>query len=92
MAHSIPTPTVRTLFQSILRRGHELLWCEVIARGDRDYEVHVVPQSNMSHAIVEPFRRVSDAVCRHTEVSWLLRESGWEPVVNFETPRLQPAA
>jgi hypothetical protein len=92
MAYSSSTPQVRTLLQSVLHFGNQLLWCEVVSRGQSDYEVHVVPQSDMSRAVVEPCRRITDAIRRHAEVSWLLRESGWEPVVNSDTERFRPTA
>jgi hypothetical protein len=68
------------LLQSVLHLGDQLLWCEVITRGRHKYDVHIVPQWNTAIAVVEPYDRVATAVRRHAEVSWLLRESGWEPV------------
>lgn len=46
----------------------------------------------MSQALVEPCERISDAIRRHAEWSWLLRESGWEPVPNSDTEHFQPTA
>ena len=80
-------PLIRTLVQSVLRFGDHLLWCEVVVRDRHDYEVHVVPQWDMSMAIVEPFGRALDALQRHAELSWLLRQSGWDPALVDDSTR-----
>jgi len=80
MTDSSSISAVKTLLHAVLRRGHELISCEVTTRGRRHYEVHVVPVSDMSTAVVESFDKVAKAVRRHAELSWLLRESGWEPM------------
>lgn len=74
--------SIRTVLQSVLRIDDRILWCEVVARGRHDYEVHVVPQWNMSLAVVEHFWRGRDAIRRHAELSWLLRGDGWRPVAS----------
>lgn len=92
MAYSASTPNVRTVLQSILHSGNQVLWCEVVSRGHHDYEMHVIPQSNMAQAVVESFERISDAVRRHAEVSWVLRESGWRQVIAHDASDVHPTA
>jgi len=83
-------PSTRTMIQSVLHFGDHILWCEVVARGRREYEVHVVPQWDMSKAVVEPFRSSMKARRRHAELCWLLGESGWRPAP--KSPRHSVAA
>jgi hypothetical protein len=69
------------------------LWCEVVSRGPRDHELHVVPQWNMSKAVVEPFSSITGAARRYAEFSWLLHQSGWETVLEdrLHGPRVNAA-
>jgi hypothetical protein len=84
-------PSTRTMIQSILHLGHHILWCEVVARGRREYEVHVVPQWDMSKAVVELFNSSTKARRRHAELCWLLAESGWDPAPTNPRPSIVAA-
>jgi len=92
MTHPSTTPTIRTLVQSVLKLGDQLLWCEVVSRGRGEYDVHIVPHWDMSIASVERFDRMTDAVRRYTELSSFLRQSGWESVCGQDSTAAQVSA
>jgi hypothetical protein len=83
---------IRVLLQSILRQGTHILWCEVASRSRTQYELYVVPEWDMPAAVVEKFDNLADAVRRHAQLSWLLRESGWTRIpVGIEAPQTHAA-
>jgi hypothetical protein len=72
--YSEPIPMLRWIF----RRGTEVLTCQL--EGDTttaNYELWVVPHSNVASAVVETYDAAAHALRRHAEVAARLRESGW---------------
>ena len=69
-------PLIRWVFY---RDGHALT-CEVDARGERSFEVSMVPHWNGSAATVERFAGVVAAMERHASIARALRGQGWRVV------------
>jgi hypothetical protein len=58
-------------------RGNEALLCSVVLRKDHAFEVQVTPFAEHAASVNERFHRSSDALRRHAEIAWFLRETGW---------------
>jgi hypothetical protein len=65
------------LLRWILRRGNDALTCGVDARGDRSFDVCVVPHWDISASVIERFPAPTSALRRHAEIAARLRQSGW---------------
>jgi hypothetical protein len=70
------TPLLRWLFV----RGSQTVTCEILVGGRRVHDVCVVPHNDVSASVVERYTRPADALRRHAEIAWLLRETGWAVV------------
>jgi hypothetical protein len=60
----------------VFRRDFDAITCQVDVSAS-GCEVRVIPQWDLSLAVVERFDRAGDALRRHAEVSSTLREIGW---------------
>jgi hypothetical protein len=77
------TPDAHTNQQSapilrwIFHRGASAITCELDARGNRSYDVCIVPHWDVLSSVVEHFEAPSVALLRHAEIARRLRASGW---------------
>jgi hypothetical protein len=76
----------------MLERHTDAITCELDARGNRSYEVCVVPHSNPSSAVIERFGAPLPAVLRHAEITKRLRENGWMVIDRVAAKSIQSAA
>lgn len=61
----------------LFMRGNRALSCDVHVSGRQRYEVHVTPLWDGEPPVCKFFDRPMDAVRRHAEIAFFLRESGW---------------
>jgi hypothetical protein len=85
-AHSAP------LLHWILRRDTDAITCQLDARGNRAYELCVVPHWDPSAAVIECFDTPTPALLRHAEVASRLRESGWMVIDHVAAESVHAAA
>ena len=94
MATSLQTASksqATQILRSVLHRDDRTLSCDVIARGCRSYDVCVVPHWDVSPSVIETFKAASKAVRRHTELSWLFQQAGWERLPSRDLERATQA-
>ena len=70
------------MLRATLNRGNQLLSCDVIPQGNRRFAVIVVPHWDASESFVEGYETGVQAVTRHAELCWSLRQDGWRPVLS----------
>jgi len=58
-------------------RGHEAVTCEVRVPGTGSSDVCVVPHSDVSSSVVEPFAQSGAALRRHAEITWYFKQAGF---------------
>jgi hypothetical protein len=75
----LPTTTAssRPVLLWVLRRDFDVITCGVDVNASGRCEVRTVPHSDPTLAVVEPFDNAGDALQRHAEVAYRLREVGW---------------
>jgi hypothetical protein len=66
--------------------------CQLDARGNRSYELCVVPHWDPSSAVIERFDTPTLALLRHAEVSCRLRENGWMVIDHVDADSVHAAA
>lgn len=71
------SPDSELLLRWIFERDARALTCELDIRGDRGYDVSVVPHWDVSSSLIERFDAPGGAWLRHAEIARRLRESGW---------------
>ena len=58
-------------------RGQEVVTCEVRKIGTGSYDICVVPHSDLSSSVVEPFAHPVEALRRHAEIARYFKQSGF---------------
>jgi hypothetical protein len=76
----------------ILQRGTKAITCQLDARGDRSYELCVVPHWDPSSAVIERYDAPTPALLRHAEVAQCLREHGWTVIDRVAADSMHAAA
>jgi hypothetical protein len=76
----------------ILQRDTSAITCQLDARGNRSYEVCVVPHWDPSSAVIERYDAPTPALLRHAEVARRLRENGWMVIDHVATDSMHAAA
>jgi len=76
----------------ILQNETNAITCQLDARGDRSYEVCVVPHWDPSSAVIECFEAPTPAFLRHAEIAKNLREIGWQVIDRVRTGGVHAAA
>jgi hypothetical protein len=61
----------------VLRRDSDVITCGVDVDATGRCQVRTVPHRNPSQAVIEPFASAGEALQRHAEVAYRLRETGW---------------
>jgi hypothetical protein len=61
----------------VLRRDTDAITCQLDARGNRSYELCILPHWDPTSAVIERFEAPTPALLRHAEVATLLRDDGW---------------
>jgi hypothetical protein len=72
---------ILAMLRAILNRGNQLLTCNVIPLDRHGFGVQVVPLWDQSSSVIEQYASAAAAVRRHAELSWRLRQIGWERVL-----------
>jgi len=75
-----------------LRRDTAVITCRVDARGDRSYEVCVLPHGQPSFAVIESYDALAPALVRHAELAASLREDGWMVIDHVAVDGMRAAA
>ena len=76
----------------ILEEDATAITCQLDARGNRCYEVCVLPHWDPSSAIIERFDTPAPALLRQADVSRRLRANGWIVIDHVSTDHVQPVA
>jgi hypothetical protein len=76
----------------ILQRDTNAITCQLDARGNRSYEVCVVPHWDPSSAVIERYDAPTPALLRHAEVARRLRENGWMVIDHVAADSMHAAA
>ena len=72
----------------VLRRDFDVITCGVDVNASGRCEVRTVPHRDPSLAVIEPFESAGEALQRHAEVAYRLRETGWVVAERVPTPAL----
>jgi hypothetical protein len=75
-----------------LQRDSMTITCRLDARGDRAFEVCVVPHWDPSSAIIEYFDAPSAALLWHANATRRLRDNGWTVIDHVDTQNHRTAA
>jgi hypothetical protein len=75
-----PVTPGQSMLDWLFTRGNHAMACGVHARGRQRYEVHVTALWDGDAPVCEVFDRPMDAVRRHAEIAFYLRQSGWQLV------------
>jgi hypothetical protein len=78
------TAHTATMLHSVFQRGAATLICDLAVSGRRCFDVQVVMGDDSSSGILETFHEGPKAIRRYAELSWLLREDGWERLVEIK--------
>jgi len=70
------------MFHSVFQRGATTLICDLNANGRRHFEIRIVPDIDPASGVIESYREGATAIRRHAELSWLLRQSGWDRLID----------
>ena len=76
----------------VLQRDTNAITCQLDARGNRSYEVCVLPHWDPSSAVIERFDAATPALLRHAEVARRLRENGWMVIDRVAADSIHAAA
>lgn len=78
--------------QPILQRDTNAITCQLEARGNRSYELCVVPHWDPSSAVIEGFDAPTPALLRHAQVASRLRDNGWMVIDHVGIDRVHAPA
>jgi hypothetical protein len=76
----------------ILQRDTNAITCQLDARGDRSYELCMVPHWDPASAVIERFDAPMPALLRQADITKRLRENGWMVIDHVATDRHHVAA
>jgi hypothetical protein len=80
------------LLEWILQRETKSITCQLEARGDRSYELCVLPHWDPSSAVIERFEAPLPAMLRHAQLTSRLRDAGWMVIDHVAATRAHAAA
>ena len=69
--------TTPSLLRWTFVRDGQALTCEISVNSSKSYDVSVVPHWDVSASAIEPFTGPANALRRHAELAWSLRQAGW---------------
>jgi hypothetical protein len=76
----------------VLQRSTNTITCQLDARGNRCYEVCVLPHWDPSSAVIERFDAPTPALLWHAEVASRFRENGWMVIDHVAKDAIHVAA
>ena len=84
----LPKASSRPVLLWVLRRDFDVITCGVDVNASGRCEVRTVPHRDPSLAVIEPFASAGEALQRHAEVAYRLRETGWVVAERVPAPAL----